>query len=177
MRMGMALAKQVWHVHGVDHHGKVVIRQQRTRGRAFMAQLAPCRIGMEACARAHDWARACSPFGHTVRLLAPQCVRPYRRNPKNDGNDAEAICEAVSRPNMRLVPVTSVAQQAVFMGHRAKALLVGHRTALAPQIRGLLMADGLVAPQGSARLRRAVPLVLEEAENGRPGLAREVMAA
>jgi transposase len=79
-----------------------------------MARLSPCLIGMDACARAQDWARACSQVGHTVRLMAPQVVRPYRKNPKNDGNDAEAICEAVTRPNMHFVPVQSVAHQAVF---------------------------------------------------------------
>jgi transposase len=176
-RIGIDLAKQIFQVHGVDHHGKVVIRKQLTRGkiRAFIAQLSPCLIGMEACASAHYWAREFSQFGHTVRLMAPQFVRPYRKNPKNDGNDAEAICEAVSRPNMRFVPVKSVAQQAILMAHRARELLVGDRTALANQIRGLLTEYGIVVPQGIARLRRALPLVLEDAENGLPGLAREVI--
>jgi transposase len=176
-RIGIDLAKQMFQVHGVDHHGKVVIRKQLTRGkiRAFIAQLSPCLIGMEACASAHYWAREFSQFGHTVRLMAPQFVRPYRKNPKNDGNDAEAICEAVSRPNMRFVPVKSVAQQAILMAHRARELLVGDRTALANQIRGLLTEYGIVVPQGIARLRRALPLVLEDAENGLPGLAREVI--
>jgi transposase len=178
-RIGIDLAKQMFQVHGVDHHGKVVIRKQLTRGkiRAFIAQLSPCLIGMEACASAHYWAREFSQFGHTVRLMAPQFVRPYRKNPKNDGNDAEAICEAVSRPNMRFVPVKSVAQQAILMAHRARELLVGDRTALANQIRGLLTEYGIVVPQGIARLRRALPLVLEDAENGLPGLAREVIVA
>jgi transposase len=176
-RIGIDLAKQMFQVHGVDQHGKVVIRKQLTRGkiRAFIAQLSPCLIGMEACASAHYWAREFSQFGHTVRLMAPQFVRPDRKNPKNDGNDAEAICEAVSRPNMRLVPVTSVAQQASLMVHRARELLVGDRTALANQIRGLLTEYGIVVPQGIARLRRALPLVLEDAENGLPGVVREVI--
>jgi transposase len=138
-RMGVDLAKQVFQVHGVNRHGNVVIRKQLTRGemRGFFAQLPACLIGMEACASAHYWARELSQFGHTVRLIAPQFVRPSRKHLKNDGNDAEAICEAVSRPNMRFVPVKSVAQQAVLTVHRARELLVGNRTALANQMRGL----------------------------------------
>ena len=177
-RIGVDLAKQVFQVHGVDRHGKVVIRKQLTRGkmRGFFAQLPACLIGMEACASAHYWARELSQFGHTVRLIAPQFVRPYRKNPKNDGNDAEAICEAVSRPNMRFVPVKSVAQQAVLTVHRARELLVGNRTALVNQMRGLLAEYGIVVPQGIARLRRVLPSVLEDAANGLPVLTREVMA-
>jgi transposase len=111
-----------------------------------------------------------------VRLIAPQFVRPYRKNPKNDGNDAEAICEAVSRPNMRFVPVKSVAQQAVLTVHRARELLVRDRTALVNQVRGLLAEYGIVVPQGIARLRRVLPAVLDDAANGLPELAREVVA-
>jgi transposase len=177
-RLGIDVAKQLFQVHGVDRHGRVVVRKQltRTKIRAFFAQLSPCLIGMEACASAHYWAREFSQFGHTVRLMAPQFVRPDRKHPKNDGDDAEAICEAVARPNMRFVPVKSAAHQAVLMVHRARELLVGDRTALANQIRGLLTAYGIVVPQGIARLRRALPLVLEDAENGLPELAREVIA-
>jgi transposase len=127
-------------------------------------------------ASAHYWARELSQFGHTVRLIAPQFVRPYRKNPKNDGNDAEAICEAVSRPNMRFVPVKSVAQQAVLTVHQARELLVGDRTALVNQIRGLLAEYGIVVPQGIAHLRRVLPSVLEDAVNGLPVLVREVVA-
>jgi transposase len=177
-RIGIDWAKQVFQVHGVDHHGKVLIRKPLTRAkiRVFCAQCPPCLIGMEACARAHYWARELSRLGHTVRLMASQFVRPYRKNPKNDGNDADAICEAVSRPNMRFVPVKSVEQQAVLMVHRVRELVVGDRTALVNQIRGLLTAYGIVVPQGIERLRRALPLVRRDAENELPGLAREVIA-
>jgi transposase len=144
--------------------------------RGFFAQLPSCLIGIEACASAHYWAREWSQFGHTVRLIAPQFVRPYRKNPKNDRNDAEAICEAVSRPNMRFVPMNSGAQQAVLTVHRARELLVGDRTALVNQIRGLLAEYGIVVPQGIARLRRVLPSVLEDTVNGLPVLAREVVA-
>jgi transposase len=162
----------------VDRDGKVVIRKQLTRGkmRGFCAQLPSCLIGIEACASAPYWARELSPFGHTVRLIAPQFVRPYRKHPKHDGNDAEAICEAVSRPNMRFVPVKSVAQQAVLTVHRAREPLVGDRTALVNQMRGLLAEYGIVVPQGMARLRRVLPSVLEDAVNRLPVLARAVMA-
>jgi transposase len=114
-RIGMDLAKQMFQVHGGEHPGKVVLRKQLTRGkiRAFIAHLSPCLIGMEAWARAHYWARAFSQLGPTVRLLAPQVVRPSRKNPKHEGHDAEAICEAGSRPTMRVVPAKAVAQQAV----------------------------------------------------------------
>jgi transposase len=177
-RIGIDLAKQVFQVHGVDRHDKVVIRKQLTRAkmRGSFAQLSPCLIGIEACASAHYWARELSQFGHTVRLIAPQFVRPYRKNPKNDGNDAEATCEAVSRPAIRFVPVKSVAQQAVLTVHRARELLVGDRTALVNQIRGLLAEYGIVVPQGIARLRRVLPSVLDDAANGLPGLAREIIA-
>jgi transposase len=177
-RMGRDLATQVFPVHGVARHGKVVIRKQLTRGnmRGFFAPLPACLIGMEAWASAHDWAREWSPFGHTVRLIAPQWVRPYRQNPQHDGNDAEAICEAVSRPTRRFVPVQAVAQQAVLTVHRARELVGGNRTALATQRRGLLAEDGLVAPQGLARLRRVLPAVLEAAANGLSGLTRDVRA-
>jgi transposase len=177
-RIDIDLAKQVFHVHGVDRHGKGVIWKQLTRGkmRGFFAQLPACFIGMEACASAHYWAREWSQFGHTVRRIAPQFARPYRKHPKHDGNDAEAICEAVSRPNMRFVPVTLVAQQAVLTGHRARALLVGNRTALVNQVRGLLVEYGVVVPQGIARLRHGLPSVLGDAANGLPVLTREVMA-
>jgi transposase len=131
---------------------------------------------MEACASAHYWARELGQLGHTVRLMAPQFVQPYRKNPKNDGNDAEAICEAVSRPTRRFVPIKSVEQQAVLTVHRARELLVGNRTALANQIRGLLAEYGMVVPPGIARLRRALPGVLADADNGLPLLAREIIA-
>jgi transposase len=177
-RIGVDLATHIFQVHGVDDHDKVVIRKQLTRGhmRAFFARLPPCLVGMEACASAHYWARALGQLGHTVRLMAPQFVQPYRKNPKNDGNDAEAICEAVSRPTMRFVPIKSVEQQAVLTVHRARELLVGNRTALANQMRGLLAEYGIVVPQGIARLRRALPGVLADADNGLPLLAREIIA-
>lgn len=176
--IGVDLAKNVFCVHGVDCHGKTVLHRELTRAKmkAFFANRPACVVGMEACGSAHYWGRELQALGHTVRLMAPQFVRPYRKNEKNDGNDAEAICEAVARPNMRFVPLKSVEQQAVLAIHAARALLVGSRTALANQMRGLLAEFGIVATTGIERLQRAMPGVLEDAENGLPMLARHVFA-
>ncbi len=129
---------------------------------AFFANMSPCLIGMEACAGSHYWAREITKLGHEVRLMAAQFVAPYRkggRSRKNDCNDAEAICEAVGRPNMRFVPVKDVEQQSVLMVHRARTLLIADRTALVNQIRGLLGEFGVVVPQGVAQIRRALPSI------------------
>lgn len=176
--IGMDLAKNVFQVHGADKRGKPVLKKQLKRAQMlpFFANLAPCKIGMEACGSAHYWARELGRLGHEVRLMAPQFVSPYRKNDKNDGNDAEAICEALGRPNMRFVPVKDAEQQAVLCVHRARALLVAERTALVNQIRGLLSEYGIVVGQGVSRLRRALPEVLEDAANDLPALAREVFA-
>jgi len=177
-RIGIDLAKSVFQAHGVDAHEHVALRKRLTRGRvlAFFAQLPPCQIGMEACGSAHYWARELRKLGHEVRLIAPQFVTPYRKNDKNDGNDAEAICEALGRPRMRFVPIKNAEQQAVLCVHRARSLLVGERTALVNQIRGLLAEYGMVVAQGVVRLRHALPGILEDGENGLPLLAREVFA-
>ena len=119
--VGIDLAKNVFSLHGVDERGRVLLRRtvSRTKLSALVAQLSPCVIGMEACSGAHEWARRFSVFGHTVRLMAPKFVAPYRKNGKNDGNDAEAICEAVSRPTMRFVPIKTLeCQQACKVDQR-----------------------------------------------------------
>lgn len=177
-RVGLDIAKQVFQVHGVSEHGKTQLRKQLSRGKVleFFAQLPPCLIGMEACGGAHYWGRQLSKFGHTVKLMAAQFVVPYRKQGKNDANDAEAICEAVGRPNMHFVAIKSEEQQSVLMVHRARTLVVANRTAQVNQIRGLLGEFGLVVPKGVARLRRELPGILEDAENGLPALAREVFA-
>jgi len=177
-RVGLDIAKQVFQVHGVDEHGKARVGKQlaRARVREFFAQLPPCLIGIEACASAHYWGRELTKLGHTVKLMAAQFVIPYRKRSKNDANDAEAICEAVGRPNMHFVAIKSEEQQSVLMVHRARTLVVANRTAQVNQIRGLLGEFGLVVAKGAARLRRALPGILEDAENGLPALAREVLA-
>ena len=177
-RVGLDIAKQVFQVHGVDEHGKARVGKQlaRARVREFFAQLPPCLIGIEACASAHYWGRELTKLGHTVKLMAAQFVIPYRKRSKNDANDAEAICEAVGRPNMHFVAIKSEEQQSVLMVHRARTLVVANRTAQVNQIRGLLGEFGLVVAKGVARLRRELPGILEDAENGLPALAREVLA-
>jgi transposase len=177
-RCGLDIAKQVFQVHRMDEHGVVTGRRTLPRVKVleFFAQLPPCLIGIEACGGAHYWARELSKLGHTVKLMAAQYVAAYRKRGKNDANDAEAICEAVGRPNMRFVAIRSEEQQAVLMVHRARTLVMANRTAQVNQIRGLLGEFGLVVPQGVGRLRRELPGILEDAENGLPALAREVLS-
>ncbi len=176
-RVGLDIAKQVFQVHGVNEHGVIKARKmlQRAKVLAYFAQLPPCLIGIEACGGAHYWARELTKLGHTVKLMATQYVGAYRKRGKNDANDAEAICEAAGRPNMRFVAIKSEEQQAVLMVHRARALTMANRTAQVNQIRGLLGEFGIVVPKGVARLRRELPGILEDAENGLPDLAREVL--
>jgi transposase len=167
-RIGVDLAKSVFQVHGVDRAEKQIVTRQLRRNQMieFFQKLEPCLIGMEACASAHHWARTLAAMGHTVKLIAPQFVKPYVKGNKNDANDAEAICEAVGRPNMRFVPIKTVAQQNIQALHRIRSELVHQRTAKVNQIRGLLAEYGLTVNQGVSSLRRALPIILEDAENG-----------
>ena len=174
-RMGVDLAKNVFQVHGLAAGGKV-IRKRLSRGqfRRFFVQVEPTLVGMEACGSAHYWARELAQMGHEVRLMSPRFVAPYRLGCKNDGNDAAAICEAVSRPSMRFVAVKSAEQQAVLAMHRARELAKRQRTAVSNQLRGLLAEYGMVFAQGIAQVRARVPELLEDGDNALPGLAREV---
>lgn len=179
-RIGLDIAKQVFQVHGVDEHDKVVLRKTLKRAQVltFFANLPPCRIGLEAGGGSHYWARELTCLGHEVKLIAPQFVAPYRKSGKtgkNDRNDAEAICEAVGRPNLRFVPIKSEEQQAVLTIHRARELAVSERTALVNQIRGLLGEFGIVVAPGRDRFERELPIVLADLENGLPVLARETL--
>ena len=178
-RVGIDLAKNVFQLHGVDRHGKVVWRRRMTRDKwlkALLEKVEPsCEIGMEACAGAHHWARELQAEGFTVKLIAPQFVKPYVKSNKNEANDAEAVCEAMSRPSMRFVAIKTVEQQDIQAIHRVRSELIGHRTAKANQIRGLVAEYGLVAPQQLARLRAAVPDWLEDAENGLTGRFRALL--
>ena len=146
VRIGLDLAKYVFEIHGVDAHGKTVVRKtlRRHAVSAFFANLPPCLVGMEASNGAHFWAKALSDLGHDVRLISPQFVTPYVKSNKNDRNDAEAICEAVGRPNMRFVPVKSAEQLAVQAVHRIRSRLVADRVRLVNQVRGLLGEHGIV---------------------------------
>jgi transposase len=176
--VGIDLAKSVFQIHGVDERGKPVLRKQLKRAEVlkFFVNLPPCLIGMEACGSAHYWARKLIELGHDVRLMAPSFVKPYVKTNKNDRNDAEAICEAVGRPNMRFVPLKSAEQQALLALHRARSGWVKARTAQANQIRGLLSEFGIVLPQGLARLRTQLPDILEDGANGLPGLMRTLLS-
>lgn len=172
--IGIDLAKNVFQIHGADARGKAVLKKalKRAQMAAFFTNLPPCLIGMEACSGAHYWARKLSALGHTVKLMAPKFVKPYRKSNKNDAADAEAICEAVGRPNMRFVPVKNVEQQAALSLHRARQGFIKARTAQANQIRGLLAEFGLVIPQGIKHLARRVPELIEDATNELPGTFR-----
>ena len=175
--IGIDLAKEVFQIHGVDDHGKTVLRKQLRRNKMtnFFANLEPCLIGMEACGSSHHWARKLSEFGHTIKLMSPQFVKPYVKTNKHDMADAEAICEAVSRPNMRFVPIKNIEQQAILSVHRARQGLVKARTAQANQMRGLLSEFGIVIPQGIHSIAERVPDILEDAENGLPGTMRHLL--
>lgn len=174
--IGLDIAKQVFQVHGADSSGRAVLRRKLKRSEVvgFFAELEPCLVGMEASGSAHYWARVLSGFGHSVRLMAPQFVKPYVKSNKNDANDAEAICEAVTRPNMRFVPQKSVQQQDLQCLHRVRSRLVACRTQLVNQIRGLLAEYGIVPPQHVGQLRSGLPGVLEDAENQLTGFGRHL---
>jgi len=181
MRVGVNLAKSVFQVHGVDRSERVVWRRKLTRAtwlKVVLETVEPgCEVGMEACGGAHHWARVLQARGFTVKMIAPQFVKPYVKSNKNDANDAEAICEAMSRPNMRFVAVKSVAQQDLQAAHRVRAEVSNQRKAKANQIRGLVSEYGLVAPKELVHLRMAIPMWLEDGENGLTGRFRRLLNA
>ena len=156
--IGLDIAKNVFQVHGVDAKGNVVLRKvlKRRQVLEFFANRAPSLIGMEACAGAHYWARELGNQGHEVRLMSPQFVKPYVKGNKNDANDAEVICEAVGRPNMRFVPVKSAEQQDLLALHRVRSGLVKERTAQANRLRGLLGEYGIVIGKGLGSASQAL---------------------
>jgi transposase len=174
--IGLDLAKQWFQVHGVDAEGQVVVRRKLRRSEvlAFFRSVSPCLVGMEACATAHYWAREIASCGHTVKLMPPAYVKAYVKRNKNDAADAEAICEAVTRPTMRFVPVKDADRQSVLMLHRARNLLVRQRTMLVNALRAHMAEFGIIAPQG---LRHVDVLTKEVAqEQGRlPDLARSIL--
>lgn len=174
--VGIDLVKNVFQVHGVDQVGRTVLRKRLRRAEvtAFMARLPSCVVGLEACCGAHYWARVLEGLGHQVKLIAPQFVKPYVMSNKNDANDAEAICEAVRRPHMRFVHRKSIEQQDVQALHRVRSRLIGSRTSLVNQIRGLLAEYGVVLPQSIGQVRRGLPTVLEDASNELSTLGRRL---
>jgi transposase len=179
IRVGVDLAKNVFQVHGVDRNEKPVWRRKLNREewlKVLLEKIEPgCEIGMEACGGAHHWARKLQSQGYRVKLIAPQFVKPYVKSNKNDANDAKAICEAMSRSNMRFASVKTVEQQDIQAVHRIRAGLMEQRIAKANQIRGLVCEYGLVAPKQISHLRAAIPCWLEDAENGLTSRFRKLL--
>ena len=168
IRMGIDVGKKMFHLFGVDEAGLEAVKKKLRRKQVlgYFANLPPCLVAMEACGGSHYWARELGKLGHEVKLISPQFVKPYVKGNKNDYNDAEGICEAAGRPNMRFVTVNSVEQQDIQGLHRIRQSVVKQRTALANQMRGLLGEYGIVIGNGIYRVRRRVPEILEDGENG-----------
>lgn len=177
-RIGIDLAKRVFQVHGVNGYEQVVVRKQLNREQMhrYFKELPPCLIGMEACGTSHYWARVLTGYGHTVKLMACQFVKPYVKGGKNDANDAEGICEAVGRPGMRFVAIKSEEQQALQADHRIRSRLVRARTTLINELRGLLAEFGIVLAAGIAQVRHALPLLLDEEEQRLPASFKALLA-
>lgn len=175
--VGLDLAKNVFQLHGVDAEGRVLVRRRLRRAEVmrFFAAQSPCLVGMEACAGAHHWARAIGELGHEVRLMPPAYVKPYVRRQKNDMADAAAICEAVTRPSMRFVPIKSEAQQALLLVHRARDLLVRQRTSLINALRAHLAEFGVVVPKGAPHGRKLASMLIAGETFGLPAPAVPVL--
>lgn len=176
--LGIDLAKTSFSLVGMDQHGKVILRKTLKRAQllSFVAQCPTCLIGMEACSGAHYWAREFTKLGHKVGIIASKFIVPFRKGGKNDNNDAEAICEAVGRSTIWFVPIKTAEQQAQLCVHRVRQGLVAERTALINQLRGLLSEFGIVMPKGRYPAQREIPLILEDANNGLPMLARQMIS-
>jgi transposase len=175
--VGIDLAKSVFQLHGIDRYG-VVVLQRKVRRAALLdvlGGLEPCLIGMEACPTSHFWAREIAALGHKVRLIPPAYVKPYVKRQKNDAADAEAICEAVTRPNMRFVPVKSEEQQAVLVLHRSRDLLMRQRTMILNAIRAQLAEFGVVAAQGPRRVTAIVHRLSDPDDIELPAFARDAL--
>lgn len=156
--LGVDLAKNVFQVHGVSERGQVIVQRRLNRPafKTFMATIQPCLVGMEATGGARHWQREFKKQGHDARLIAPQFVKPFVKSDKNDANDAEAICEAVQRPNMRFVGEKTLEQQEIQMLHRIRSSLVSQRTEVGNELRAMLSDYEIIAPQGLSRLRAKV---------------------
>jgi len=175
--IGIDLAKKVFHVHGVDADGKVVVARKLRRKDvlAFFTKLAPCQVGMEACGSAHYWAREIAKLGHSVRLMPPKYVKAYVKRGKTDAGDAAAICEAVTRPSMSFVPVKGLEQQGLSMLHSARSQLIGQRTQLINAVRGHLSELGIIAARGLLGLAELAAIVRNESDQRLPAIARTAL--
>src|ERR1700733_6983034 len=176
--IGLDLGKSVFQVHGVSAAGAVVVQRRLTRGKllAFFAKQAPCLVGLEACAAAHHWGRELSKLGHRVRLMPPRYVKPYVKRQKNDAADAEAICEAVTRPTMRFVEIKTCEQQGTLVLHRVRLMLMRQRVQLSNAIRGHMAEYGLVAPVGRNGLQRLITILGNPDDDRVPAVARASLA-
>jgi len=177
--IGLDIAKSVFQVHAISQAGEVVVRRQLKRRQVlqFFAGLRPCLVGLEACATAHHWARELMKLGHEVRLMPPRYVKPYVKRNKNDAADAEAICEAVTRPTMRFVPIKTVEQQSVLMLHRTRQLFIRQRTTLINSIRAHLAEFGIVAGIGRNGVEALLQLIARGEEDSIPTEARSCLVA
>jgi transposase len=177
--IGLDIAKSVFQVHGVDAAGNVLIRRQIKRRYvlAFFQKLPPCVVGIEACATSHHWSRQLQAIGHTVRLMPPAYVKPYVKRQKNDAADAEAICEAVTRPSMRFVATKTPEQQSCLMLHRTRHLFIRHQTAVINSIRAHLAEFGIVARVGRQGVEDLLDAVADPKETRLPEVARACVAA
>lgn len=176
--IGLDIAKSIFHLYAVNKMGRYVKKKQLKRHQLlqYLARLEPCMIAMEACGGANYWAREIKRLGHEVKLIAPQYVKPYVKGNKNDYNDAQAIAEAAQRPTMRFVPIKSVEQQDIQNLHRQRERIKKARVALVNQVRGLLAEYGIVINKGVSAVRKRLPDILEEAENGLTMRSRELFA-
>lgn len=177
--LGIDLAKSVFQLHGVDADGAVVLQKKLRRGAVLnvLGKLEPCLIGIEACATSHHWAREIAALGHDVRVIPPAYVKPYVKRQKNDAADAEAICEAVTRPNMRFVPVKTEEQQGILVLHRSRDLLMRQRTMILNAIRAHFAEFGVVAAQGPRRVADLVSRLRDDDTLGLPATARSALLA
>jgi len=176
--VGLDLAKSVFQVHGVNAQGEVVLRRRLTRGQLLklFEKLPPCLIGMEACASAHHWARELAGLGHEVKLMPAQYVKPYVKRGKNDAADAEAICEAVTRPTMRFVGVKSPDQQATMILHRVRKILTRQRTQISNALRAHMAEFGIAAAVGRGGLDRLIAVIADQDDARLPDEARACLA-
>ena len=177
--IGLDLAKNIFHAHGVTANGKVGFNRALRRGQvlAFFEKLEPCLVGMEACSTSHYWGRELTRLGHEVKLMPPAYVKPYVKRGKTDAADAEAICEAVTRPTMRFVPIKSPDQQAVLSLHRARQLMIGQRTQLSNMIRGLIGEFGHIVRKGPDHIRDFAERLKRCDGPDLPDIARDVVAS
>ena len=176
--MGIDLAKNIFHIHAVGKHGKPVLRKKLRRNEVMgcLSNIAPCLVGVEACGGSNYWVRKIEELGHTVKMMPPQYVKPYVKTNKNDLNDAEAICEAVQRPNMHFVPKKSVDQQDIQMTHRIRQRMITARTALVNEARGLLAEYGIIMGKGIGQFSKSIVEIIDDEKNGLTPFGRRRMS-